>query len=787
MENLSDKQKRYLKIFWIIFFSPFILVILIIFLVSMGWIGGEMPSFEVLDNPKKNLASEIYSDDGRVLGNIYQKENRNNIEYKDLSPYLVQALISREDHRFRKHSGVDGLGLLRVMGKTIMLGNKDQGGGSTISQQLAKNLFQRDTSEYRFGFLKKVSLAVSKFREWVIAVKLERNYSKDEIITMYFNTVPFGSEDYGVKVASRTYFNKSPDSLKVEEAALLVAMLKGTTVYNPRRNPEKALARRNGVLEKMHENDYLTKEQLDSLKQIPVEKTLSYQSQSHDAGLATYMREYIRITMSHPKPKRNDYSLYKDFKTDSLRWIEDPIYGWCYKNLKPDGTRYNLYRDGLKIHTTIDSRMQEYAEEALREHLGKKVQPRFFERIKRRKRPPYDNSFSDEDVHRSLILAMKQSDRYKRLRNAGASDKEIKRLFTTKTDMKVFSWKGDIDTTLTPWDSLHYYKYFLRASFMAVDPHTGYVKAYVGGPDYRYFKYDGVMVQKRQVGSTIKPFLYTLAMQEGYSPCDKVPNSPVTFRLGPDSTWTPKNAGATQYDDKLVTLKWGLSQSVNNISAYLMKKFNPQPVVDILHKLGIKSDIPAVYALCLGVPDLSLYELVGAYTAFPNKGIYTQPIFIDRIEDKNGNLLTSVQPQKVEAISEHTAYLMLQMLMGVVRGGTAYDLIGTYKFNNEMGGKTGTTQDQSDGWFVGVTPDLVGGVWVGGDERSIHFDDLGDGAGGHMALPIFGSFLKKVIADKRLHFNQNPFERPAGFNVDFNCPISEVDSDIQHELLKDNF
>ncbi|HEY4784407.1 MAG TPA: transglycosylase domain-containing protein [Bacteroidales bacterium] len=789
MENLSDKQKKYLKIFWIIFLSPIILFFLIIFLVSMGWIGGEMPSFEVLDNPTKNLASEVYSNDGKILGTFYLDENRNNLEYKDLSPYVVQALIAREDHRFKKHSGIDGTGLLRVIGKTIMLGNKDQGGGSTITQQLAKNLFQRDTTDYRLGIVRKMVLALSKFREWVIAVKLERNYSKEEIISMYLNTVSFSSSAYGIKAASREFFNKSADSLKIEEAAMLVAMLKANTKFSPVRNPERAILRRNDVLQKMYEHDYITKNQLDSLIELPIK--LDYHPQGHDTGLATYMREYLRNTMTRPKPKRSDYTIYKNYVNDSLRWAEDPLYGWCSKNLKPDGTKYNLYKDGLKIRTTINSRMQEYAEEAVREHLANTLQPSFFKRKKGNRKAPYAKNFTDEDIKKSLTNAMKQSDRYRKMRNAGYSEKEILANFKIPNEMRVFSWKGDIDTTLSPWDSLRYYKFFLRSSFMAVDPHTGYIKAYVGGPDYHYFKYDGAMVQKRQVGSTIKPFLYTLAMQEGYTPCDKVPNSPVTFKTpttdNPDSTWTPKNSNPTKYDEKMVTLQWGLAFSVNNISAYLINKFKPQPLAEIIKKAGVKSDVPAVPALCLGVSELSLCELMGAYTIFPDKGVYTQPILVSRIEDKNGNLLTAIQPQKVEVISEHTAYLMLQMLRGVVRNGTASRLVSTYKLANEIGGKTGTTQNQSDGWFVGVTPDLIGAAWVGGDEPSIHFDDLGEGGGSAMALPIFGLFMQKIYADKKLNVNQGSFERPSGFNVNFNCPMNEEDSATEKNFLQDPF
>lgn len=754
----------------------------------MGWFGF-MPTFEDLENPTKNVASEIHSEDGMIIGTFYYGENRNIVEYKDLSPYLVQSLIAREDHRFRKHSGIDGFGLLRVAGKTILLGNKDQGGGSTITQQLAKQLFKRDTTNYKFGFINKMVLAVTKFKEWVIAVKLERHYSKEEIVTMYFNIVPFGSDDYGVKVAARAYFNKTPDSLKIEEAALLVGMLKGTTLFNPKRNPERSLQRRNSVLQKMYEEEYITQNQLDSLLQLPL--ALNLQPEGHNAGLATYFREYLRKIMNRKKPLRNNYALYKDFKRDSIRWAEDPLYGWCNKNFKPDGSRYDLTKDGLKIRTTIDSRMQAYAEQSVRDHLGKKLQPDYLKLKKYNPKWPYASGTSDELIKKSLTLAMKTSERYRHLKNVGYSEKEIMESFKTPLEMRVFSWKGDIDTTLTPWDSLLYYKRFFRSSFIAVDPHNGHIKAYVGGPDSRYFKYDGVMDQRRQIGSTIKPFLYTVAMQEGYSPCYKVLNTAVVFNQGTnvegDSIWSPKNAAPTRYDEKMVTLKWGLSQSVNNISAWLIKRFTPQPLVDILRKAGVKNDIPAVPALCLGVSEITLNELAGAYTIFPNKGVYTQPILVTRIEDKNGNVLTRFQPPQVDVISEQTAYIMTQMLMGVVQSGTAYNLRATYKLLNEIGGKTGTTDDQSDGWFMGITPDLVVGAWVGGDEQSIHFNTVGEGGGSAMALPVCGLFMQKVFNDKKINIYQGPFERPEGVNVNFNCPMSQEGEDVIQENLDFDF
>ena len=792
MANLSDKQKKYLKYFWIIFLSPIILFVLIIFLISMGWVGF-MPTFEDLENPNRNLASEIYSDDGKVLSTYYLDENRNAVEYKDISPLVIQALIAREDHRFRKHSGIDGWGLLRVMSKTILLGNESQGGGSTLTQQLAKNLYtrqsqyNRDSIVYKFGLFKKIALTITKFKEWVIAVKLERNYSKEEIITMYLNTVPFGGEDYGIKIAARTYYNKSPDSLKIEEAAMLVGMLKATTKYNPKRNPERALIRRNSVLDKMYEHDYISKAQYDSVSQIPIEKSLNYQSQAQDAGLAPYLREYIRILMTRKKPERNDYNVYKTYQEDSLRWMEDPIYGWCYKNLKPDGTPYNLYKDGLKIRTTINSRMQGYAEKSLVEHLAKTIQPAFYLEKKGKSKAPYANDRTESEIQKWMFNAMHQTPRFKNLRNTGLTDSEILKNFKTKTEMRVFSYKGERDTIMSPWDSIKYYKFFLRASFLAVDPHTGYIKAWVGGPDFRYFKYNGVM-QKRQVGSTIKPFLYTLAMQEGMKPCDKILNARVTIEQPELNTeWSPQNSGETKWDGKEVTMKFAIANSLNNVSARLMKQYKPQPMIDIIRKMGVKSEIPAVPSICLGTPELTLYELIGAYTTFANKGVYTQPIFIAQIEDKNGNLLTTIKPQQNEAISEYTAYTMVKMLQQVVLGGTGARL--RYRFNlmHEMGGKTGTTDNHSDGWFVGVTPDLVAGAWVGGEEPTIHFDRMKSGEGAALALPIFGLFMQKVYADPKINLNTGPFQGPEGFNVNFDCSMGDVDESISKENLEDNF
>ena len=792
MAKLNDKRKKHLRIFWIIILSPIALFSIIILLVSLGWLGF-MPSFEDLENPNRNLASEIYSDDGKVLSTYYLNENRNAVEYKYISPYVVQALIAREDHRFKNHSGVDAWGLMRVMTKTLLLGNEKQGGGSTLTQQLAKNLYTRqsqynsDTTGYHPGFFNKLTLTFTKFKEWVIAVKLERNYTKEEIITMYLNTVSFGGEDYGIKIAARTYYQKSPDSLKIEEAALLVGMLKATNKYNPRKNPSKALMRRNSVLNKMYEHDYISKSQFDSLSQIPIEKTLRYHSLNQDEGSAPYLREYIRLIMLKKQPERNDYNTYKTYQNDSARWMEDPIYGWCNKNLKPDGSPYNLYKDGLRIHTTVDSRMQSYAEKALVGHLSKTVQPDFYREKKGKKNAPYANDRSESEIRKWMINAMHQTPRYKNLRNDGLTDAGILKNFKTKTEMRVFSYKGERDTIMSPWDSIRYYKFFLRASFLAVDPHTGYVKAWVGGPNFRYFKYNGVM-QHRQVGSTIKPFLYTLALQEGMKPCDKILNAPVTIEQPEiNAFWRPKNSEETRYDGKEVTLMFALATSLDWTAARLMKQYKPRPMIDLVRKMGVKSEIPAVPSICLGTMELTLPELIGAYTTFANKGVYTQPIIVSRIEDKNGNVLTTVKPQQNEAISENTAYTMVRMLQQVVLSGTGNRLRSRFNLTNEIGGKTGTTDNHSDGWFVGVTPDLVAGAWVGGEEPTIHFDHMKSGEGAAMALPIFGLFMQKVYADPRINLYKGPFPAPENYDVPFDCSMREVEETDTKGSREDSF
>ncbi len=732
MEGKQDFRK-YLKKFWIIYgISVFIILLLFIF-TSFGWLG-YMPTFEELENPKSNLASEVYSADQVLLGKYYI-ENRTISHFSELSPALVNALIATEDARFTKHSGIDFRSIFRVIFKNLLGGDRGAGGGSTITQQLAKNLFPRQENA---GFFATV---FRKFKEWIIAIKLERNYTKEEIIAMYLNTVDFGSQSFGIKSAAKTYFNKTPGELKIEESAMLIGMLKAPSWFSPVRNPERAIKRREVVLKQMMRYNYISETQYDSLRVLKIDMS-KYRLQDQNTGLATYFREYLRQIIAE----------------------------WSSNHKKPDGTPYNLYKDGLKIYTTINSKMQKYAEGAMLEYLNKELQPQFNQHWKGVKRAPYDWTISDSDILALLEASMKRSDRYKKLKALGLSDELIKKDFETPTHMMIYSYKGEHDTVMTPTDSIKYYKYYLQSGLMSMEPQTGYVRAYVGGLDYRYFKYDHVTSGKRQVGSTFKPFLYTLAMQEGeFSPCTKVPNVPVTFDMPDGTKWTPKNSG-DEREGEMVTLKWALANSVNQISAYLMKRYSPSAVVKIARKMGFTSEIPAVYSLCLGTADLSVYEMTGAYSTFANKGVYIKPIFVTRIEDKNGNVLETFSSKTEEAISEETAYLMIMLLKGVVEGGTGARIRFTYKLTNPIAGKTGTTQNNSDGWFMGLTPYLVTGVWVGNEDRSVHFRNTALGQGAHMALPIWAKYMLKVYADKSLGIKKDDFERPArALSVEVDC------------------
>lgn len=760
-EKAPAEYKKPVRKMWIIFFSIVIFCVLFFAGVSIGMLG-PIPSFEQLENPSNNLASEIYTADQKLLGKYYI-ENRTNVEYQQLSPYLVQALIATEDIRFEKHSGVDMRGLIRVIVKTIFGGDKSSGGGSTITQQLAKNLYERPKG------ISKLKVVSIKFREWVTAIKLERNYTKEEIIAMYLNTVDFGSQAFGIKSAAKTYFDKTPDSLNIEESAMLVGMLKAPTKFNPVRNPENAKGRRLVVLLQMYKYKFITAEQLDSLKDLPL-NTNKFKLQDHKSGYATYFREYLRKIMNESEPKRNNYINDEEYQIVKNQWDNNALYGWCNKNKKPDGSKYNLYTDGLKIYTTIDSRMQKYAEEAVCDHLSKTLQPQFNREVKHARFAPFTSLYRQEDVDKLMEQAKRRSERYIQMKNDGANQNEIDKAFNTKMPMRMFSWNGEFDTIMTPMDSIKYYKWFLHAGFMAVEPQTGYVKAYVGGINYKYFKYDHVCLSRRQVGSTFKPFVYSVAMGDGqYSPCTKIPMMPVTIDLGKGKTWTPKNSGKVK-EGEMVTLRYALAGSINWASAYLIKRSSPEAVIRLARKMGITSPMPAVYAIALGVPELTVYEMVGAQTTYPNKGIWTEPIFVTRIEDKDGNILANFVPRRQEAMSEETAYLMLELMKGVVDGGTSGRLRTVYNLKYPIAGKTGTTDDNSDGWFMGITPDLVAGCWVGAEDMQVHFISTALGQGANMALPIWGIFMNKVYADKSINISTKDFEKPSKpLKVEIDC------------------
>ena len=679
---------------------------------------------------------------------------------------MIDALIATEDVRFYDHSGVDVRGLFRVA-KGLLTANTSAGGGSTISQQLAKMLFPRESD------LNVFELAIRKFREWVIAVRLEKSYTKEEILTMYLNKYDFLNLAVGISSAADIYFQVPLDSLKVEQAAMLIGMAKNSSYYNPVRRPELTLNRRNVVLSQMYKYDKITREECDSLKKLPL--GLNFKRVDHKEGLATYFREYLRLFMTANKPDRKRYRDLSQFRLDSVAWETNPLYGWCKKNVKVDGSHYDLYSDGLKIYTTLDSRMQKYAEEAVREHLSQDLQPLFDKEKVKKHRPPFSNDMTPTEIEEVLDRSIRQSERYRVLSKQGMSFKEIRKTFDQPLKMQVFTWNGIRDTVMTPLDSIKHYKSFFRSGFMVMQPQTGYIKAYVGGPDYRYFMYDMVSAGKRQVGSTIKPILYTLAMQEGLGPCDKVPNIPQTFILPTGEPWSAR--GGTKRQGEMVTLRWGLANSENNISAWVLKQFTPEAVAQMAHKMGITSFIDPVPSVFLGTAEITVKEMVAAYSIFANKGVYNSPLPVYRIEDKYGNVLQEFRPESREVITENTAYLMCNLLEGVVTGGTGVRLRYKYKLMNPMGGKTGTTQKHADGWFMGVTPDLVGGVWVGAEDRSIHFQNLANGQGASMALPIWAKFLLKAYADPRLKMSDRPFDRPAGINKRLDCDetISEAE------------
>ena len=765
-------KKKIIKWFWVLFTTPILLVAALIFSV---WMFADIPSFEELENPQSNLATQVIAEDGEIL-TTFHIENRSYVSYEELSPHLVHAAVATEDSRFYRHSGIDFESLARVLVKTVLGGSSSQGGGSTITQQLAKTLYPRQDVSSKKPGVSTLKMVWIKLKEWVTAVKLERSYTKDEIMNMYMNQIFFGSNAYGIKAAAQTFFGKSPIDLTVEEAATLVGMVNKPTRYNPALNPDKSLARRNLVISRMEQNGFLTKEEADSIQQIPI--TLSYQIQDHNAGIGPYFRDMLRRTMNAKEPKRSSYTQYEDYVVDSLLWADDAFYGWLNKNTKSDGTKYDLDRDGLRIYTTINYKMQKYAEEAVAEHLGEDLQKTFDRHLKWNRNKPFASDIDQKTIDQLMKQARRWSDRYRIMKANGASESDIRKSFTEPVRMRLFSWnkKGYIDTVMTPDDSIKYYKGHLRAAFMAIEPHSGFVKAYVGGPNYRYFKYDNVRQGKRQVGSTIKPFLYTLAMQEGMSPCDRVVNVPQTFLVG-DTTWTPKSTDKDEWIGQTVTLKWGLTKSSNNISAYLMKQYGPEAMVEMMRKMGIGCYLDPVNPLCVGSADISVYEMVAAYNTFPSKGVYASPIFVTRIEDNLGNVLGEFTNRKKEAISDYTAYLMANLMQGVVNSGTGVRLRAKYGLKGEIAGKTGTTNDQSDGWFIGYTPTLTAGVWVGAEDRQVHFESLSLGGGSNMALPIWGIFMKKVLADGTLGvYETDQFIAPPGITLNLNCDGSDTDA-----------
>ncbi len=750
-------RKRFIHILWALLAGGIVSAIVGFFAIWFGWIG-YMPDIEDLQNPINRFATQVYSSDGKVIGTWnLNKENRIVIPYKKMSPYLVQALVATEDERFYEHSGIDFRALGRAIIKRGILGQTNAGGGSTITQQLAKQLYSSTAQSAAQRMLQKPI-------EWVIAIKLERYYTKEEIIALYLNYFDFLHNAVGIKTAANTYFNKEPKNLTVCEAATLIGLCKNPSLFNPVRYPERAKERRNVVLSQMVKAGYMDRAEYQNYSSEPL--TLNFHRTDHKDGTATYLREFLRQYMMAKRPVRTDYPSWNNvqFVADSIAWDTDPLYGWCNKNFKKDGSPYNVYSDGLKVFTTIDSRMQKYAEEAVYQHVARYLQPAFDKENKPKPSSPYSDKLTPQQIRNILNRSITQSERWRTMKAAGCTPEEIKEAFRKKIEMTVFTYHGDIDTLMSPLDSIRYYKGFLRSGFMSMDPKTGAVKAYVGGLDYPHFMYDMVSLGRRQVGSTIKPFLYSLAMENGFTPCDYAPNRQQTYIVA-GRPWTPRNVSHARYG-QMVPLKWGLAQSNNWISAYLMSKLNPNQFVQILHDFGIHNpDIHPSMSLCLGPCEVSVSEMVSAYTVFANHGIRTAPMFVSRIEDNEGNTIATFQPRMNEVIGAANAMKMLTMLMGVVDNGTAGRLRYRYNFQGQIGAKTGTTNNNSDGWFIGFTPQLVSGCWVGGEDRDIHFDRGQMGQGATMALPIWAIFMKKVYADRSLGIDpMAKFDLPEDYN-----------------------
>lgn len=723
-----------------------------------------MPPVEGLLNPEDRFASRLFTSDGVEMGRFYQsRNNRVYADYSEISPNVINALIATEDERFMQHSGIDIMALSRVLFKTILLRQKNAGGGSTITQQLAKQLYSPESDGLMDRFIQKPV-------EWAIAVKLERYYTKEEIIKMYLNQFDFLNNAVGIKTAAHVYFNTTPDSLKIEQAAMLVGMAKNPSLYNPVRADRKdaAVGRRNVVLQQMLKADLITEAECDSLCALPLD--VKFTKVDHKDGIAPYFREAVRLMMQAKEPRRGDYPDWDQqrFVDDSIQWATNPLYGWVEKNPKPDGTKYNIYTDGLRIYTSIDSRMQKYAEEAVIDHLKNTLQPQFDR--EKGSRGPYTTNSAElgQLTPRKLIdRAIRQSERYRVLKNAGMSDAEIMEEFDKPVDMTVFSYDGgQVQKTMSPRDSVVYQKMFLRAGFMSMDPLTGQVKAYVGGPNFHFFQYDMAGVGRRQIGSTVKPFLYTYAFEEGFTPCDMFLNAQPSITLPTGEVWAPRNTGHARIGE-MVDLYWALTNSNNWISARLMSELSPSTLARTMHTFGITNHLDPVVSLCLGPCDVSVREMVTAYTAFSNKGLRVDPIYVTKITNNNGNVISEFTPQYTEVMSQEAYFKMVNILQNVINSGTGSRLRrAPYNITAVMGGKTGTTNYNADGWFMGFTPNLVSGVWVGGDERYIHFNRMAQGQGAAMALPIYGLYMKKVYADKSLPYSQTlqfP-EPPAGFS-----------------------
>ena len=755
MTMANSILKKILIWFWSIFALGLASIILIFWLITKGALG-YLPPLDELQNPKNKFATEVISSDMQLLGRYYRQENRVGVSYEEISPNMINALIATEDARYYNHTGIDFKSLLRAI---IKMGKA--GGGSTITQQLAKQLWSPRANNI-------FERALQKPIEWVIATKLERLYSKEEILTMYLNQFDFLYNAVGVKSAAQVYFSTTPDQLTIEEAAMLVGMCKNPSMYNPRRRPERALNRRNTVLDQMCKYGYLSNQECDSLQALPVD--IKYQSVDHKQGLAPYFREYLRQVLTAKEPKKSNYSEWNahQYDIDMRLWRENPLYGFCNKNHKPDGTPYDLYHDGLRIYTTIDSRMQKYAEEAVSEHM-QDLQKSFFREKRKKSYAPFSKDLTEEDIDGIMHRSMRQTDRYRGLKKQGMNENEIRKVFNTPVAMRVFSYDGLIDTTMTPMDSIRWNKHFLRCGFMSMDAHSGAVKAYVGGPNFTHFQYDMVTSGRRQVGSTIKPYLFTLAMDEGMWPCDSTVNDSITLIDGNGVAWTPRDDHHANQGE-MVTLNWGLEKSSNWITAYLMSLFTPEQLVRMMRSFGIEGPLEPVVSLCLGPCEVSVQEMVDAYTTFPNKGIRVEPMYVTRIEDNNGNVLATFVPKTHEIINETTSYKMIYMLRNVMDHGTGVRARFRYGLNAPMGGKTGTSQNHSDGWFVGFTPSLVSGVWVGGEDRSIHFDNMSAGQGANMALPIWSIYMQKVYADEELGYSvEEQFDVPEWFDAEAGC------------------